>query len=243
MNEARRHYLLLTVALSATAFIGFSFTYIGPMMAGDYPPASPTVHLHGWSFFLWYLLLPLQAGLIATKRVRLHRKLGMASIGLAVVMIITGLIVATVQIEAARPADGSPFWKLNGPMILGTLVVYAVFYTLAVLHRRDRDFHKRCMIVASAGALGAAVFRILMQTGMNPMLAPVAGVAACGLFVVAGIAYDRIEEGRVQPVYWWGLAAILAPAAIVFPVTLSPAGPILARALGTIGRLLSILYV
>ena len=27
------------------------------MIAGEYPKVSPTVHLHGWTFFAWYLLL------------------------------------------------------------------------------------------------------------------------------------------------------------------------------------------
>jgi hypothetical protein len=158
-------------------------------------------------------------------------------------MVSTGLTVATVQIDRALPPDGSPFWKLNGPLILATLVVFAVFYVLAMRFRKDREFHKRCMIIASAGGLGAAAFRIFMMAGMNPGIAPVVGVAACGFFVVAGMVYDQVRESRIHPVYRWGLAAVLAPAVIVYPVTLSPAGPVLARAIAALGRALAILYV
>lgn len=48
----RMFYVSRTLAISATAFIGFTFTYFSPMAAGTYPSVSPTIHLHGWSFFL-----------------------------------------------------------------------------------------------------------------------------------------------------------------------------------------------
>jgi hypothetical protein len=53
------HYLWLCLSTSGIAFFGSSFTYFRPMVAGAYPDVSPVVHLHGWTFFLWYLLLPL----------------------------------------------------------------------------------------------------------------------------------------------------------------------------------------
>jgi hypothetical protein len=43
--------------MSVTAFWGFSYTYFTPVLAGAYPKVSPAVHVHGWSFFLWFLLL------------------------------------------------------------------------------------------------------------------------------------------------------------------------------------------
>jgi hypothetical protein len=32
-------------------------TYFGPLFRGAYPEVSPLAHVHGWSFFGWYLLL------------------------------------------------------------------------------------------------------------------------------------------------------------------------------------------
>ena len=59
-----RFYLFMALALALTAFGGFSVTYFGPLARGAYPDVSQTVHVHGWTFFAWYLLLPLQAGLV-----------------------------------------------------------------------------------------------------------------------------------------------------------------------------------
>ena len=89
-------YLLLVLAMTGMAFIGFWFTYFGPVFAGAYPQVSPLVHVHGWSFFAWYLLLPTQAGLIRTGRVRTHLFIGLCSIALGAVMILVGLIVSTM---------------------------------------------------------------------------------------------------------------------------------------------------
>lgn len=60
-GPGRRLYPALAILISATGFAGFSFTYFGPIIGGSYPAAEFPLHLHGWSFFLWYLLFPLQA--------------------------------------------------------------------------------------------------------------------------------------------------------------------------------------
>lgn len=66
-------YLGLALAMSGTAYWGFAYTYFTPVLAGTYPAVSPAVHVHGWSFFLWFLLLPFQALLMVTGRRRTHR--------------------------------------------------------------------------------------------------------------------------------------------------------------------------
>lgn len=88
------------------ATFGCSFTYFGPMLAGDFPNTSPIVHLHGWTFFAWYLLLPFQAGLIAASRLRRHRAIGYGSIALAIGMTVTGLVVIGVQMKLAQQPGG-----------------------------------------------------------------------------------------------------------------------------------------
>ncbi|MDX2206506.1 MAG: hypothetical protein SFU57_02575 [Gemmatimonadales bacterium] len=73
-------YVGLALSMSATAFWGFSYTYFMPLMAGAYPQVSPVVYLHGWSFFLWFLLLPAQAFLMAKGHRRAHMTLGAGSV-------------------------------------------------------------------------------------------------------------------------------------------------------------------
>lgn len=44
-----RFYLLLCLAMTCTVFVGFSFTYFGPIARDAYMPVPPIVHVHGWS--------------------------------------------------------------------------------------------------------------------------------------------------------------------------------------------------
>lgn len=235
-------YLWLCLSTSFVAFLGFSFTYFGPMLAGEYPEVSPAVHLHGWTFFLWYLLLPLQAGLISARRARIHRKIGYSSIALAVVMTVTGLVVIGVQMELAQQPDGSPFWQFLGPAVFTTLVLFVVFYALAVRFRRKREFHKRLMLLASTGALGAAGFRVVGQAiGFGPT-AGVWGILLPNVIIVAAILIELRRGEGIHSVYRWGLPlSVLAEGGVIL-ITPTAVGEVLSMKLAWLGGALAALY-
>jgi hypothetical protein len=237
-------YLWLCLAISATAYYGFSFTYFGPMLAGEYPDASPTVHVHGWTFFLWYLVLPLQAGLIKLRRVAWHRALGTMSVALAIAMIGTGMVVIGTQMRASLRPDGPEFWKAMGPAVFATLVLFAVFYTLGVLARGDRDRHRRLMLLASTGGLGAAGFRIASQyMGSASLTSVVAvGILAPNLFVLVAMAVDWRRGRGIHRVYRYGLPISVGLEAAAFLIASTPVGRGLAEALAWIGSITAPLY-
>ena len=243
-DSARRgsFHLWMAVAISFTAFLGFSFTYFGPLLRGEYPSVSPAVHLHGWSFFAWYLVYPVQAGLVRAKRLELHRTLGAASVALGTVMVFTGLVVVGVRVDAAQEPGASPFWQLMGPGVFSTLVLFTVFYTAALLNRRRAAHHKRFMLLASAGALGAAAFRILgVLIGFGPSTAML-GILAPNLFVVAAMIHDRLREGSVHRVYRYGLPISIAVEAGMMLSVPTPVGTGLNASLAWLGRVLGFLY-
>ncbi len=240
--RSQSSYFWLCVALSATVFFGFSFTYFRPILAGEYPEASTTVHVHGWTFFLWYLLLPLQTGLIRARRVDWHRSLGTLSLGLSAAMVGTGMVVIGTQMNASLSPDGAPFWKGMGPAVFATLMLFAYFYTRGILARRDRDRHRRFMLLASAGGMGAAGFRIMAQLLGFGMAAGVAGILIPNLFVVAAMVLDWRRGRPIHPVYRVGLPLSIGVEVAAFLITPTPVGRILAESLGWIGRLLAPLY-
>jgi hypothetical protein len=212
------------------------------MLARAYPPVSPTVHVHGWTFFLWYLLLPLQAGLIATRRVAVHRTLGAASIVLALAMVVTGQVVIGTQMELTRQDATIPFWQFLGPAVFMTLVLFAGFYVLALRFRRRPAFHKRLILLASTGALGAAAFRVIGQVVGLGAVAGVAGIVAPNLIVLAAIGIEVRRGEGVHPVYRWGLPTTLVLEVGTILATPTVAGQQLADVLAWTGRLLAPLY-
>jgi hypothetical protein len=228
--------------MTSTVFIGFSLTYFGPLIREAYAPVPPIVHVHGWSFFAWYLLLPLQAGLIRSRRVTVHRSLGLASIGLATVMIVAGVIVSVVRIDMARQPDGDPFWQLMGLPIFAVWVLFTVFYSAAIRRRRRVDEHKRFIVLASAVGLAAATFRIVVRVlGFNAWTAAI-GILVCIIFPLAGMIHDRNRRDAVHPVYGWGVAATVVLIGGAFLLGGTTAGAVIERGLASIGGALTPLY-
>lgn len=235
-------FLGLTLAISTAVFVGFWSTYFGPHLRGTYPAASLAVHVHGWSFFLWYLLLPLQASLVQARRVPLHRRLGGLSIALASLMVATGLLVIGVQMAEAARSEGPSFWSQYGVAIFSTLPLFGVFYTAALVRRRDRAWHRRLIIVASAAGMGAAVFRIIGATwGQVPWAIP-GGIVGSNLFIVAGMAFDYAREKRVHPAYLLGLVVCVGVEVSALQFTATAAGRAVAEGLAWIGRVGGALY-
>lgn len=245
--SARLFYPVFALATLATALFGFTFTYFAPIASGTYPAVSPFVHVHGWSFFLWYLLFPAQALLLASGRHSHHMALGRLSLGLAAVMVITGLFVLTVRMDdALGGADVAflAFLREVGGLILVSLLLFALFYAAAVRAALTgrMEAHKRLMVLASSAGLGAALFRIFGALFGSAAWADTAWALAANGFMLAGAAYDRAAHGRVHPVYWWGLAVALAMEALVWPFPGNPVVPALNSALASIGEPLKVLY-
>ncbi len=239
----RSFYLVVTSAMTCTMILGFSFTYFGPMMRGGYPDVSPMVHVHGWTFFAWYLLLPLQAALVRTRRVSVHRTLGLASMGLGALMIAVGLVVSVVQIDMARAPDGNPFWQLMGVPIFGIWLLFTVCYIEAMRRRRNVEAHKRLIILASAAALSAATFRVVVRFAGFSTATAMLGMLAVVIFPVVGMLVDRRNGMPAHPVYLWGVPAIMLVICGGFGVGAVPGGDVVVQALGWLGRVLRPAYM
>lgn len=244
-------YLGLALSMSITAFWGFSYTYFMPVITGTYPEVSPAVHVHGWSFFLWFLLLPVQAFLMATGRRRTHMTLGTASVALAAVMVLTGILVASVRIDqglsANNPDEFTAFWKVFGQLIMYNMVLFVGFYGTAIARRAQPDLHKRMMILASACVLPAALFRIIVGLGGFYWLETPAWVMpACMLlpsvFIIAAMIDDRIAQGVVHGAYKVGLAALLLVYGFGLVTAGTPVGDAVSRAMALFSRVFGGLY-
>lgn len=234
------YFLLLAGAIAATVFTGFWFTYFGPLISGTRAGSPPVLHLHGWTFYLWYLLLVAQSALARSRRMSLHVTLGLASIALALLMVGTGLVVIGVQMDVALEKQ-DPFWTASGPTVFATLALFAGFYVAALRMRRRPDWHKRLILVASVGGMGAATFRLAMVI-FGPEHAVPIGVLGSNVFILAGMARDRLRERRVHPAWWLGLLVCLGVEAGVLLLTPTAAGEAFARGLAAMGRMVAFLY-
>ena len=254
MTGPRTHpwiYLGLALSMSVTAYWGFAYTYFTPVLTGTYPEVSPTIHIHGWSFFLWYLLLPFQALLMVTGRRRTHITLGGASIVLAAVMVFTGTLVASVRIQkglsATDPDEFTTFWKAFGQLIMYNMVLFIGFYGTAIARRDQPDVHKRLIVFASASVLPAAIFRIIVGlTGFNWLATPGWVMPAAfflpAVFIVTGMVYDRAARGSVHRVYLVGMPVLLVVHGLGLTIAGTAAGEAVSRVMALFAHVFGALY-
>jgi hypothetical protein len=235
-------YPLLALAISATAILGFTFTYFGPLMTGTYPPVSWATHAHGIVFVAWCVLLPIQASLPAARALPLHKKLGVASLLLVLAMVFTGLLTVSVRVQGALSGEGAPFWKAFSIPITAGLLLFVGFYAAALYNRKRSDWHKRFMMVAAATVIAAGTWRIITAAfGFGDWTMPVA-VAVTNVFIVAGMIHDLITRRSIHPAYWIGLLTAGAVEAGSFLIVGSPAELPVASAIALFAEAFGWLY-
>ena len=205
----RRFYSGLAILMAVIVLIGFGPTfylrsYFGaPVTVTGLVTMTPLVAAHGIAFTAWVLLFIVQTQLIASRNVAMHRRFGFAGAGLAAVMIVVGLMAAFAGAKRGSVLPGlDAATSLVVPV--ADIVLFTGFVTAAVLRRRDKDAHKRLMLMAYASIFPAPVGRLPGVIALGPP--GVFGLAF--LPVILGAVYDRWSRGRVTPIYWWGLGIL-----------------------------------
>lgn len=245
---AIRFYLLAAMALLLITLWGFSATYFAPLLGrtsafgGRVADLPLMVHVHGWSFFLWYLLLVTQSALIGRSHVRAHRRLGFSSLVLATVMVLSGIITITFNIHLTMENQGPPVWRTGGLAIFATLLLFVSFYGLGIRNRARAEMHKRLMLMAGVPALGAAVGRILLVVFAPRPMNVAAGILLTNLLILAAMAYDKIVRGRVHRVYYAGLAACLLTEVVALVLPYTATGEAVLRVFSSAGSFLGFFY-
>jgi hypothetical protein len=235
-------YPVVMLAISATAILGFTFTYLGPLMTGTYPTVSWMTHAHGIVFLAWCVLLPVQASLPAAGKFPVHRMLGAASLLLVFAMAFTGLLTISIRVQEALSGEGSAFWKAFSIPITAGLVLFLGFYAAALLNRSRPDWHKRFMVVAAATVIAAGTWRIIVGAFGFADWAMLAAVASTKLFIVAGMIHDLITRKSIHPAYWIGLILTCAVEFGSFGIVGSPAELPVASAIAVFADFFGWLY-
>lgn len=209
MKSDRIFYTCMGLAIAVTVVWGFSATfYFARWMTA--PPTTPDMtallYVHGAVFTSWVALMVIQPMLIASRNIRLHRRLGYLGAGVAAAMVVLGNLAAIAAMDGGFRGLGDPFVFYAIPFF--AINSFAVTVFLAVRWRNSAETHKRLILLSNAALLGAAIARIPLlpiQAG-----APFTFIFGPDLIIVAGIAYDWLSRGRVHRVWIWGGAAMIA---------------------------------
>ena len=214
----RVFFSTMIVALWAAVLYGFARTYfLAGMVSAPLP--NRLIHIHGAAFTLWMVLLVVQSALISAKKVAWHRTLGLAGMGLAVAMLVLGVLAATDALRRGAAPEGldpATFYVI--PMT--AIGIFAVLVFFAYRARRKPAVHKRLILIATIAIAGAAWGRwpIAILVAHPPLLNVVTL-----LFLLPIVLYDVVSLGRVQKITIWASVFVMVVQLARVPIGFTPA--------------------
>jgi hypothetical protein len=215
----RVFYSGMAIVMCVCVYIGFSPTYFGAGMIHAPLPA-PILQFHGAVFTLWMLLFVVQAAFISAGRVKWHRSFGTVAFCLPPIMIVLGVIAAVnalhrgVKIGPLEPSVSAAIPLIG--IVAFTIVIYASWRA-----RRRPDAHKRLILIATIGLVGAAFGRFPWdRIGLPPAAGAATGV---GILLLLLIAYELITIRRVHRSTMWAAPLVLASIVLAVPIGMTPA--------------------
>ena len=183
---------------------------------GNEAPYPLVVHLHAAAFVCWCVLLMAQSLLIRMGRRQIHRRLGIAAIGLAGVMLVLGPAVA-IAIQRAQLSLAHPSPVFGNPAFLavqlGGIFAFGVLVSSGFLLRRKPSAHRRLMLLATL-AISDAGFARWTAPWLHHVMgggfwADFAGnYAANDVLILALGAYDLVTRRRLHPAWVAGASYI-----------------------------------
>lgn len=203
----RNFFLLLVALLWLGILMGFVPEIVHRIQIQK--PFLPIVYFHGVVFVGWLCLLTVQVLLIRSRRVDLHRELGMAGVALYGAMIVLALTTSVVvdYYEFATPQSDPSFLSIQ----LSDIVNFAVLGGAAIVLRKTADAHKRLMILTTIFIANAGFAR-----WWAPVMERFLGDGYWGswaqdyfadLLLIALLgAYDLITRRRLYSAYVLGAA-------------------------------------
>lgn len=201
-----RFFITFAILFPLVTILGFIPNYVFALPYQP-PKMTPLVIVHSASMTLWLVLFTTQAALISAKKIKLHMTLGMLSIGLAVVMTISGLLTGYYATAAGRGFPGFTHEEFFA-VPAGDMVTFAVLFTAAIYFRKRAAEHKRLMLVVMLNFLAPSIARMPF-----PFIPDLGAIWLFGVPSVIGLAIlaaDTLVTGKLNRVFAAALAFMIA---------------------------------
>ncbi len=214
-RKRNRFFVWTAIAMLVVIALGFGKSfYARPWF--NHKPLPTYLIVHGVMMTAWYLMFLAQASLVAAGRSKLHRKLGIAGVALAIGVVLTGVLVhlnliprmqALGHITSEEDLSRATGFALAGVL---SLIPFIILIVLAVLLRGKAAVHKRLMFWALVWTLGPA-FTNTRPLGavLDPLVTPYLPFFPADLFWLAALsAYDWTTERRIHPATYLGFLSL-----------------------------------
>lgn len=199
----RRFFLVTAILFAIVIVIGFGPTYYLKGFFNSPPVARTVIHVHALLMAAWVALFAIQVYFIRSTKIKTHQQLGLASIVLAIGIVITGLytaIAATKYGSISMPAGVKPLEFFVVPFF--DVLVFAVLFAAAVYYRRNAPNHKRLMLLTVLNFVPPAIARF--PGGLTDSLGPIWFFGVPDAIAILCVVVDTWRNRKLNPVFLGG---------------------------------------
>jgi hypothetical protein len=193
----RWYFRTMAVVMIAMAIAGFAPSIVDH--SRRLGPMTLLVAVHGFLFFLWLVLFLVQTTLVATRRVALHRRMGVVAVALLVLLVPLSYMVTVEMVRRGYDLSGDQIVThdpLFGSIFNFVAVIeFPLLAGTALLFRRKREVHARLMLFANIMLMEVPITHLLGHYGL---LSPLAVLAGTAVFLLSAIAWDSMSAHRAR---------------------------------------------
>jgi hypothetical protein len=202
-RPARYFFVVMALLFLVVAMFGFIPSYQA-LYQGLFH-VDWIVEVHGAIMTAWLLVFIIQTILAARGNLRFHIKLGMASIALGVLVLLSFSFLETRRIIRDNPPLNDGLFD-GWVLVLYTIALFGLFFTWGIIARRKPAIHKRLLFLSTLIILQPAIDRIqwLPLRSLQWTLFIYLDVLLIPLFI-----YDWIILKRIHKITWLGFLLII----------------------------------
>ena len=220
--DERRFFFIFPLVLLIGSIAAFA---IHALVLPDFvSPVHPLMVAHGAAMYAWYGLTALQASLIVGNRFTLHRRLGYASVAVALAVLTTGWMIT---LYGFRVSENMLFFSGNSLM----LIVFAALYCAAISLRNNAQAHKRLILFASITVYVPVTFRTAALLGDRAYFS----IIYIAIILVIPI-WELVRTRRLQKTTMVGAGSLIAMVVLTFILANSAAWAEFAKDFFDVGK-------
>lgn len=198
IETAQTNISYFFIGILLCALIGFHQTYT--VHFPEFKGFQTVQHFHGAMLMSWFGLLIVQPFLIRYKKYEWHRNLG--KLGYVLAPLVCLSIFLVTKMVYFREIAHRPIPEVLGQISLDipTIILFGLFFALAMFNRKNSATHMRYMIATSLLMIGPGLGRALIIYGGVPF--PVSVTVVIYLSAIIAfifLAFDFFNKRNTKP--------------------------------------------
>ena len=221
-NFDHRFFFAVAVLFPLTVLIGFGPTFYLKPLFNTPPIARAIIMVHGMLMTLWVLLFETQVFLIASKRIRVHQKLGIFAALLAPIIILTGMMAAIGAAKYGSATAPPQIPRLEFMIVpFFDMLTFAVLFGAAIYYRKNSPTHKRLILLTVINFLPPAIARF--PGGLTDSFGPLWFFGVPSVLVIVLVIADTWRNKRLNKPFLFGAVFMIFSMWLRLPLSSTPA--------------------